>query len=315
MAVFATALLLLGACGGGSAEVTSTPKQTVAGVSVTPVRTAIADAVTVSPSPTNFVYTVKDGDVLGAIADQFGVSVDSLMQANNITDPASLYVGQKLDIPGAQATPRPTPPPSTTNADSPIGIVLQMPVGGACLTPDDDQMPNAPREYRAGVHEGIDFFTDYACVPVPINLPALAAADGTIIRMDKEYRPLSQKEIDDLEAKSAVQGFTDEGTLDKFRGRQVWIDHGNGIITRYCHLNAVPQALGVGSHVKAGDTIGYIGDTGTPESASQPEFEIHLHFEVRVADSYLAAGDGPQDTRNAYERAFGLPLTQYTPAP
>jgi len=311
-AVLAAALLLLSGCGGSLAAPTITPRATVGGALVTP-----APFVTVTPtaSPTEFLYTVKDGDTLGAIADQFGVSLESLMQANSITDPTTLHVGDVLMIPGVFATPRPehTPPPVTTDADSPIGIHMTMPVAGACLTLDDDQMPNATREYRHGVHEGLDFFTDYACVPVSIDTPALAAAEGVVIRADKDYRKLTQKEIDDLEVRAAAQGYTDEGTLDKFRGRQVWVDHGGGIITRYCHLNGVPQEIQVGSHVKQGDTVGYIGDSGTPESASNPEFEIHLHFEIRVGDSYLGAGLGLLETRNIYERVFGFPLSDSIP--
>lgn len=258
-----------------------------------------------------------NGDTLGVIAEHFGVSVDVISQANNITDPTDLHVGDVLTIPGVKATPKPnhTPPPVTTSAQSPIGIHMAMPVAGACLTLEDDQMPNALREYRNGIHEGVDFFTDYACVPVSIGTPALAAADGVVIRADKEYRKLTQKEIDDLEARSAAQGFTDEGTLDKFRGRQVWVDHGGGIVTRYSHLNGVPLGIEIGSHVKQGDTIGYIGDSGTPESASNPEFEIHLHFEIRVGDSYLGAGLGRLETRNVYEQVFGFPLSDAIPVP
>lgn len=49
-------------------------------------------------------YIVKEGDTLGAIASSFGVSVDELMQANQITEPGIIYIGQKLIIPGMQST-------------------------------------------------------------------------------------------------------------------------------------------------------------------------------------------------------------------
>ena len=32
----------------------------------------------------------------------------------------------------------------------------------------------------------------------------------------------------------------DPDVLDSFRGRQVWVDHGHGIVTRYAHLSAIP---------------------------------------------------------------------------
>ena len=48
------------------------------------------------------------------------------------------------------------------------------------------------------------------------------------------------------------------------------------------------------------------GDSGTPESASNPDFEIHLHFEIRVGDTYLGAGLDPAETRAVYEAVFGI---------
>jgi len=44
-------------------------------------------------------YTVQAGDTLSGIAARFGVSVESLAQANNIQNPNSIQVGQVLVIP------------------------------------------------------------------------------------------------------------------------------------------------------------------------------------------------------------------------
>jgi LysM domain len=62
---------------------------------------AVAPAVVPSPSPApeERTYVVKKGDTPVAIARQFGVSVDELLKANNITDPRSLQVGQTLKVP------------------------------------------------------------------------------------------------------------------------------------------------------------------------------------------------------------------------
>lgn len=250
---------------------------------------------------------MKDGDVLGGIADLFGVSIEALLEANDLPDETSLTIGQRLVIPGVTATPRPTPGPTSTSTDNLLGMHLIMPLAGACLTPDDEQLPNALREYRAGIHEGVDFFTGYACMDVPRGLPELAVANGRVIRADRDYRPLSQSEIDRLQAESLAQGFTSPGTLDKFRGRQVWIDHGNGIVTRYSHLDSIPPGVNAGAYVKQGDVIGYVGDSGTPESASDPDIpSIHLHFEIRVDDSYLGAGLSAAETRAVYEAVWGI---------
>ena len=46
-------------------------------------------------------YTVRQGETLSSIARRFGVSVATLAQANNITNPDLLFAGKRLNIPGA----------------------------------------------------------------------------------------------------------------------------------------------------------------------------------------------------------------------
>lgn len=53
-------------------------------------------------------YEVQPGESLGAIASQFGVSMEVLMAANDITDPNRVEAGTELVIPGPDAT---VPPP------------------------------------------------------------------------------------------------------------------------------------------------------------------------------------------------------------
>jgi LasA protease len=44
-------------------------------------------------------YEVQAGDTLGIIAEKFGISVETLMQSNNISDPNFLNVGMTLNVP------------------------------------------------------------------------------------------------------------------------------------------------------------------------------------------------------------------------
>jgi LysM repeat protein len=50
------------------------------------------------------VHVVQSGETLGLIAAQYGTSVDTLAEANGLSDPNYLFVGQELIIPGAGGT-------------------------------------------------------------------------------------------------------------------------------------------------------------------------------------------------------------------
>jgi LysM repeat protein len=66
------------------------------------------------PSGESLRYTVARGDTLSRIATRHGVPLQVVVDANGITDPNRILVGQVLLIPldGATATPAPAPAPS-----------------------------------------------------------------------------------------------------------------------------------------------------------------------------------------------------------
>ncbi len=66
------------------------------------------------PLADGVTYTVRAGDTLSAIAARYGVSQAALAQANGITNPNRIYVGQRLIIPGASGSTSSGSTPSAT---------------------------------------------------------------------------------------------------------------------------------------------------------------------------------------------------------
>jgi LysM repeat protein len=74
-----------------------------------PVPTPAPGAPAPTPAPSG-TYTVARGDTLASIARRFGTSFQAIAQANGITNPNRIFVGQVLRIPSGTG-PVPTPPP------------------------------------------------------------------------------------------------------------------------------------------------------------------------------------------------------------
>lgn len=76
-----------------------------------PVEAAAAPVATTDPGAEE-VYVVQAGDSLLAIAGRYGVSMQAIMDANNLTNPDFVFSGQRLIIPRADtalpAAPSPT---------------------------------------------------------------------------------------------------------------------------------------------------------------------------------------------------------------
>ena len=156
---------------------------------------------------------------------------------------------------------------------SPVVRGLLLPIDGAEITTAPELLPNSPREYRAGWHEGIDFAADR-------GTPVRAAAAGTVVRVDREFVEWDPALLEAALEAAIALGYTPDETLDRIRGRQVWIAHGRHIVTRYAHLDSVAD-LFVGQTVARGQVVGAVGSSGFEEGGP------HLHLEVRTGDDYL----------------------------
>lgn len=103
---------------------------------------------------------------------------------------------------------------------------------------------NTMEDYR--VHLGVDIEAD-------AGTPVYAAADGTVESV--EFHPMM--------------------------GQTVVIKHANGYQSVYRNMQTtVPDGIEAGVQVKAGDEIGFVGDTALVEISENP----HLHFEIYKDD-------------------------------
>lgn len=146
------------------------------------------------------------------------------------------------------------PKPETTPAESesepvsltPEPVSFVSPVSGAVYGEFSDAVPvfsNTMNDYRT--HSGVD-------VSAAIGDPVRACADGVI----------------------------DEVFEDPMMGQTVRITHADGFESVYRNLSTVlPEGIVKGAAVKAGQTIGAVGDTALIECEDEP----HLHFELLLS--------------------------------
>lgn len=181
---------------------------------------------------------------------------------------------------------------------------FRMPVVGARLPDADRLLPGAPRRYRFGTHQGFDMYPGHIGTPTGYGGPVVAAKAGTVIRADADYEEMTPEEYQEAIATSRAAGTTPPEILDRLRGRQVWIDHGHGIVTRYAHLSSIASEVREGAEVEAAQIIAFVGNSGMEAGTAGSESGAHLHFELRIDDSYFGEGLSPDAIRSAARDIF-----------
>lgn len=226
------------------------------------------------------LYTVHEGDTLSEIADMFGVSVNTILWANDLQRSSTIRPGQSLvilpisginyiikkgdTIKGIVAYYKADLDEVLSYNDLTLGSVLVP--GQSILIPDAELETAVPtkinpgtsgpsyagyyiRPIRIGVksqgihgHNGVD-------LAAPVGTPIYASASGVVI-------------------------VSNVGGWNGGYGNFVIIAHANGTQTLYAHtLKNLVQA---GDYVQQGQQIAAIGLTGKTTGP-------HIHFEIRGA--------------------------------
>jgi len=243
--------------------------------------------------PSNaYTHTIESGESLYTIARKYNVTAQAIMQANGISSPDKIYVGQKLIIPGradllVKQAPAGSKTASLAPAEAPLGAKMQTlpsaPKTAAITNPrlvDPNASPVQPPAAGKPVQMAN---TD----PAPVK--AAPAAEPQMSGADKFRWPVSGKVITDFISSkgtginidapegSAVRA-AENGTVIyvgsgvEGYGNLILIRHPNGYVSAYAHLKAT--TVNKGDAVSRGDSIGAVGMTG---SVSRPQ----LHFELR----------------------------------
>lgn len=236
-------------------------------------------------------YIVVQGDTLGSIAEKFGISLNTILWANNLTSKSVLKIGQKLVI---------------------------MPVTGAMhIVGSGDTLSQIAEMYEAKVSdivefnelsdEGKIFAGDFLIVPggtkpkVYANYASVPLSNSYFIAPIPSPARITQglhwfNAIDFSNGKcnepvyAAAGGTVQRTGYTRLGGRYVRILHSNGVVTYYGHLSSI--AVTAGQNISQGRIIGYVGYSGQTVPAGPAG--CHVHFDVRFAKnpfSGYGAGD------------------------
>lgn len=256
---------------------TAAPKTASLGATVAP---AATPAPNLSVVPDNaYVHVIESGESLYTIARRYDVTAQAIVQANGMSSPDKIYVGQKVIIPGRAdllAAKGPSPAPTGTKVAAIAPVETPAPKAATPAVSHTQTAPAAP--------QGSVKMADPT--PAPVKQ---AIAEPVMSGADKFRWPISGKVITDFIAskgtginieapEGAAVRAAENGTVIyvgsgvEGYGNLILIRHPNGYVSAYAHLETISVAKG--DVVSRGDNIGLAGMTG---SVSRPQ----LHFELR----------------------------------
>lgn len=258
--------------GGGAAVISST---------ITPV-TIVSD----KPRDKVVEHEVKSGETITSIAEEFGVSENTILWENDLSSSSKLKEGQKIKVLPVSGVEHKVESGDTiysiakkyqANAqailDFPfndVGDDFQLSTGQVLVIPDGappEKPKQAPTQYLARQQVGTVADLGSAQFAWP--------ASGQMAQYFSWYHP----GVDISNLGGGPIYAADSGTVviagwdGSGYGNTIVVDHGNGYTTRYAHM--LPSlGVSVGQRVSKGQVIAQMGSTGRSTGT-------HLHFELK----------------------------------
>lgn len=234
-------------------------------------------------------YTVRDGDTVSSIAKMFGVSVNTVIWANNISRTTALRSGQTLiilPITGINYTIK--------KGDTIKGIALKykadvdeilqyndmalnstLVAGQTIIIPDAEQPLVQTKSVAKGTNPAHDTngpsYAGYYIRPI---------SGGTKTQGLHGYNGVDLASYSGAPIYAAAAGTVIVSSSSGWNGgygNLIIISHNNGTQTVYGHLSK--NLVTVGQRVKQGQNIALMGHTGKVTGVTG----VHLHFEIRGA--------------------------------
>jgi murein DD-endopeptidase MepM/ murein hydrolase activator NlpD len=237
-------------------------------------------------------YEVQSGDVIGEIAEKYGISVNTILWANNLTARSYIRPGDKLKILPADGLIHLVKKGDTvskiakTYSAETEDIIkfngLQedgsdIVVGESLIVPGGKK-PQPVYSYTVPSSQS---FRSISAPPASVNAPAGSGyLWPTGVRRISQYFGWRHTGLDIAGPKGTAIYAARDGEVIKSQcgwnggyGCYIIIDHGGGVKTLYGHASEL--YVSVGDYVSQGQSIMAMGSTGRSTGP-------HLHFEVTV---------------------------------
>ena len=266
----------------------------VAKPSIIPGATVAPGAVEEGSQRTGIVeYEVQSGDVIGSIAARFGVSIETVLWANNLSLRSYIRPGDKLKIPPASGVLHVVKSGDTVSkiartynaeADEIVKANKLQKDGADIVIGEELFIPGGekPVERRVVVATPSRALREVAAPPPSVSAPAGSGyLWPTSVRHITQYFGWKHTGVDIAGPVGTPLYASKAGTVIKSQcgwnggyGCYVIIDHGGGVNTLYGHASQL--YVSVGDAVEQGQVVAAMGSTGRSTGP-------HLHFEVRVS--------------------------------